>query len=370
MVFVRRLMRRLGIVAFLIVASASSLFGANVRNEVAKQVGTKVLFEFDVISKEKEAVVSFELTLRGKKYTSGKLSLKGDIGKVQAGKRKKIYWDVLKDFPKGFSGEVTWNISAKDIKKSVDKMVFVKGGCFEMGDAFDGTFTDDKPAHEICVDGYHIARHEVTVGEFRKFVKSTGYKTDAERGGGCFYLSGGNWEISKKIQWRNPGFKISDRQPVSCVSWNDSLAFVTWLSRSTNKKYRLPSEAEWEYAARSRGMKEKWADTNKVSDLKEYAWYGKNSGNKAHDVGQKKPNRVGLFDMSGNVWEWVADKYDEDYYKNSQKKNPSGPGTGMFNVLRGGSWVDNPEEIHVTRRMKSVPKFSSANFGFRYVMTK
>lgn len=365
-----RLIKRLVILVCFIIASVSSLFGAVVKNEIVKQVGTRVIFEFDVISEEKEAVVSFELIIRGEKHSSRKLSLIGDIGQVKTGKRKKVYWDVLKDFPKGFSGEVIWNISATDIKEAIDEMVFVKGDCFEMGDAFNGKYVDDKPVHEVCIDDFSIRKYEVTVGEFRKFVERSGYKTDAEKRGGCFYLSDGNWEIRKNINWMNPGFEISDAQPVVCVSWNDSMAYIAWLSRSTNKKYRLPTEAEWEFAARGRGMKEMWTNTNKISHVGNYAWYMENAGNRAHDVGRKKPNRLGIYDMCGNAWEWVADKYNEKYYQNSHKKNPMGPGISTHNVLRGGSWVDTPEEMHVTRRMKSVPTFSSSNFGFRYAMTQ
>ncbi len=364
------MLKKIVFLSVIMLISASDMFGAEIKNEVVKQVGNKVVFEFDVMSAKKEVVVSIDLNINDKKYASKKLNLRGDIGKVSPGKGKKVYWDVLKDFPQGISGEIKWNLEARDIRKMIDEMVFVKGGCYEMGDSFDGSYTDNKPVHEVCVDSFYIRKYEVTVGEFRIFVDSTGYKTDAEKGGGCFYLTGDNWGISNKKSWRDPGYKVTDEHPVVCVSWNDSLAYLAWLSRNSKKKYRLSTEAEWEYAARGRGMKEKWPDTNRIFDLKKFAWYEKNSGKKAHAIGQKKKNRLGLHDMCGNAWEWVADKYNENYYKSSQKENPLGPTSGMFHVLRGGSWIDAAENIHVTRRMKSLPDFSSSNFGFRYVMTK
>jgi sulfatase modifying factor 1 len=364
------MLKKLTFLSVIVLVYASTLFGAEIKNEVVKQVGKKVIFEFDVISSKKEVIVSLDLNINDRRYSSKKLSLRGDIGKIRPGKGKNIYWEVLKDFPKGISGEVKWNLEAGDIRKKIDEMVLVKGGCYEMGDSFDGRFNDNKPVHEVCVNSFYIRKYEVTVDEFRKFVDNTGYTTDAEKAGDCFYHAGDNWEISNKMNWKHPGYNTTDEHPVACVSWNDAMAYIAWLSKNFGKKYRLPTEAEWEYAARSRGMKEKWPDTNRISDLRKFAWYDKNSGKKAHNVGQKRNNRLGLHDMCGNAWEWVADKYDANYYKNSQKQNPLGPASGMFNVLRGGSWIDTADDIHVTRRMKSLPDFSSSNFGFRYVMSK
>lgn len=127
--------------------------------------------------------------------------------------------------------------------------------------------------------------------------------------------------------------------PVENISWNDAQEFIKKLNTQSSKQYRLPTEAEWEYAARSGGKDEKWAGTNEEDTLSRYAWYGINSNKKTHKVGMKKPNSLGLYDMSGNVEEWCQDWYSESYYDESPKDNPSGPDNGELRVNRGSSWV-------------------------------
>jgi len=135
--------------------------------------------------------------------------------------------------------------------------------------------------------------------------------------------------------------------------------------------YRLPTEAEWEYAARSGGKSEKYAGTSNESELGDYAWYDKNSGSKTHPVGQKKPNGIGIYDMSGNVWEWVNDWYDSDYYKNSPKSNPTGPSSGKeYKVLRGGSWNFYARGLEAPNRDWYEPSGRSGDVGFRLVRIK
>lgn len=202
-------------------------------------------------------------------------------------------------------------------------VVFVKGGCFEMGDTFfDGIGGDDeKPVHKVCVDDFYMGKYEVTVGEFRAFVNNTGYRTEAERGDGCFYYTGEKWEKDANKNWCDPGFSQTESHPVVCISWNDTQAFIKSLNKALGMNFRLPTEAEWEYAERSGGKKEKWAGTSNESELGAYAWYNDNSG--THPVGQKQPNGLGLYDMSGNVWEWIQDWYGDDYYNHSPRDNPS-----------------------------------------------
>ncbi|MCP4996404.1 MAG: SUMF1/EgtB/PvdO family nonheme iron enzyme, partial [Gammaproteobacteria bacterium] len=139
------------------------------------------------------------------------------------------------------------------------EFVLVKGGCYDMGDTFGDGDDNEKPVHEVCVDGFYIGKYEVTVGEFRRFVNETGYRTDADTGGGMYVWTGNKWEKESGRGWRSPGFSQTDNHPVVGVSWNDAQKYINWLNRKSGKSYRLPTEAEWEYAARSGGKRYKYS---------------------------------------------------------------------------------------------------------------
>jgi hypothetical protein len=149
-----------------------------------------------------------------------------------------------------------------------------------------------------------------------------------------------------------------------------SSPFPLIVGRSaTGKAYRLPTEAEWEYAARSGGKIEKWAGTSSESELGDYAWYYNNSGYRSHPVGQKKPNGLGLYDMTGNVWEWMSDWYDKGYYAESPRDEPEGSVTGRTRSLRGGYWGDLPRFVRVSRRIGLAPAARAAGDGFRVALS-
>jgi formylglycine-generating enzyme required for sulfatase activity len=248
-------------------------------------------------------------------------------------------------------------------QKTVNGMtlVLIPGGTFDMGDTFGDGEADEKPVHSVTVSDFYMGKTEVTVGQFRKFVESTGYKTDAEKQGWAWAWTGSKWDKVDGASWRKPGFIQSEDHPVVNVSWNDANEFCKWAD------CRLPTEAEWEYAAREAGKKIKWSGTSTESLLDEYAWYSSNSKDKTHAVATRKPNALGLYDMSGNVWEWCSDWYDEDYYKNSPRNNPKGPATGTARVLRGGSWNFNPWDCRAAYRGRVIPDFRNYDAGFRVV---
>jgi len=261
------------------------------------------------------------------------------------------------------------------------EFVLVKGGCYEMGDTFgDAGLKHEKPVHEVCVDDIYIGKHEVTVGEFRKFVSDTGYRTEAEKGDGCTVYQGDKWKKEGDKNWRNPGFSQGDRHPVVCVSWNDTKVFTDWLKGKTGRNYRLPTEAEWEYAARSRGKNYKysWGNGGPAGNLADLShkrqfpnrpwpiWEGYDDGYVfTAPVGAFPPNELDLYDMSGNVWEWVPDWYDENYYKNSPKNNPQGAESGSLKVLHGGSWTGTPRDGRAARRVMYDPAGRYVGVGFR-----
>ena len=225
------------------------------------------------------------------------------------------------------------------------EMVFVKGGCFEMGDTFSEGNDDEEPVHEVCLNDFYIGKYEVTQ---REWVDIIGTNPSA--------------------------VKSCDDCPVEHVNFDDVNKFIKKLRMKTGKKYRLPTEAEWEYAARSRGKNEKWAGTSDISKLKEYAWHNGYGGGedytaRTHSVGQKKPNELGLYDMSGNVWEWVQDIYQENYYKKRSKNNPKGPSFGLYRVLRGGSWDNSPWYLRSSYRGKNSPYTSLDLIGFRIALS-
>ena len=234
------------------------------------------------------------------------------------------------------------------------EMVSLPGGTFKMGS--DKGRDDEKPVHDVTLDPFDIGKYEVTVGEFRRFVEAMKYETEAEKKGSCYgYDKDGNWDEQKGLNWRNLGFEQDDNHPVICVSWNDAMAYAQWLSAELGESYTLPSEAEWEYAARAGSVTERyWGD-----DEKDACGYGnvhdqtskrENKFDWTHHecddgyaqtapVGQFTANDFELNDMLGNVWEWTLDWYGEKYYADSPKKNPKGPEKGSDRVIRGGSWL-------------------------------
>ena len=213
------------------------------------------------------------------------------------------------------------------------KFVYIQGGTFMMG-SFDGD-SNEKPEHKVNISSFRMSKYEVTQEQYRA------------------------------IMGKNPSHFKGDSNPVEQVSWNDAVEFCKKFTKKYGVKMRLPYEAEWEYACRAgTTTKYYWGDSIDGS----YCWYNDNSGSKIHPVGQKKPNAFGLFDMSGNVWEWCMDWHDEDYYSSSPYKNPTGPSSGSSKVLRGGSWVDYPGGVRSAIRVGYGPDDGWDGGGFRVVV--
>jgi len=379
------------------------LHAAEVKNLAVTQQGNRVVVRYDLVGKlgEKEADVTAAAEIDGERYPAERLTLSGDVGKkVKIGKGKSFIWDGMKDFPAGFEGEVTWDVEASGAPVAVPTaapvvasgsgftdptlgmpFVKIKGGCYDMGDTFGDGDKDEKPVHEVCVGDFNLAKYTVTVGEFRKFTSASGYKTEAEKASGCAVWNGTTWEYDASKNWKNPGFDQNDRHPVVCVSWNDSQAFVNWLSGESGKNYRLPTEAEWEFAARSGGKKEKFAGTSDANSLYRYANFcdkncefswktaGQDDGHRyTAPVGSHLANDLGLYDMTGNVWQWLNDWYGETYYQDSLRSNPKGPSSGEYRVLRGGSWGGNPRYTRAANRFWGNPVIRDGSYGFRLVL--
>ena len=220
----------------------------------------------------------------------------------------------------------------------VPEMVHVEGGSFTMGCTPEQEYHcewKERPTHQVQVSSFEISKYEVTQ------------------------------ELWEAVMGQNPSvFKGCAQCPVESVSWEDTQAFLRKLNDLTGERYRLPTEAEWEYAARggprSRGYR--YAGSNNPSAV---AWYVDNSGDKTHPVGQKQPNELGLYDMSGNVWERVQDRYAADYYSSSPVSDPQGPSSGAYRVYRGGSWYGYPRYCRAASRHGNSPGYRSYYLGFR-----
>ncbi len=254
-------------------------------------------------------------------------------------------------------------------------MVWIPAGSFDMG-SNDGE-GDEKPVHRVYVDGFWMGQYEVTVWRWGQFVNETKYRTEAEKKGYGYAWTGANIEEVSGANWRNPGFEQDDQHPVTQISWNDAVAYCEWLTRKMGTAYRLPTEAEWEYACRAgRRTKYYWGDNfssayqyaNFADRNTDFSWSDKtqNDGFKnTSPVGNYDPNGSGLYDMSGNVWEWCQDWYGEKYYGVSPERNPTGPESGPFRVLRGGSWYTYVYYSRAALRYWVIPLLQSGDLGFR-----
>ena len=267
--------------------------------------------------------------------------------------------------------------TVKKHKKSATKpavldnaLVFVQGGSFNMGsnDLLDYAA---QPVHKVTISSFNMGKFEVTVGEFRKFINATNYKTTAEQDGYSYAWVDGKFEQQSGVNWQYDGFGFKrtpaqDNQPVIFITWDDANRYCQWLSSQKGKLYRLPTEAEWEYAARG-GSKSKGYQYSGSNNLADVAWFGDDSNGQAHNVGQKKPNELGIYDMGGNVWEWCQDWFANEYYANSPEKDPQGPETGSFRVDRGGDWHGTTRYCRVGYRGSLAPRWRTHVVGFRIV---
>ena len=235
---------------------------------------------------------------------------------------------------------------------------------------WDARFRSEVPQHKVKITKpFYLGAAEVTVGHFRRFGEATGYQTDAEMGRTASGRIQGKWVRRPEFSWRNMGdFEPSDDYPVVNVSYHDAVAFCRWLSENEQEVYRLPSEAEWEYACRA-GTLGRWCVGDEDRLLGSFAWYGPNSDGKPHAVGQKSPNGFGLFDMHGNVWEWCSDRFGVAYYKSSPLRNPNGPSSGRNRVLRGGALYHNRFLIRSAVRHWAHPGNRYYHIGFRVART-
>ena len=300
-------------------------------------------------------------------------------------------------------------------KQAIGDMVSIPGGTFYMGDSGRHGYSNEQPVHPVTVPAFRMDKYEVTVGQFRRFVETTGYRTDAERNAGselgCRILAGGMSDWLPGSSWRNPGFSIEADQPVVCVSWNDAQAFAAWLTRHTGEAFRLPTEAEWEYAARA-GSATKYYFGDNESLLCQYGNHADTStdfnwrnedcsdrvGEQPAKVGSYQSNGYGLHDMHGNVWEWVQDCHNDSYRVSSDRskwgRGASSMGgwvresdhtddTGVpddgsawlqgycnWRVIRSGSWASQPRDLRSASRSWNARSYRFNALGFRLVQDK
>lgn len=256
-----------------------------------------------------------------------------------------------------------------------DDMVLIRGGSFLFG------YNTFEPVKQVDLGDFYIGKFEVTVGEFRKFVEDTTYVTSAERQGWAIVQSDGEWSNVKDANWKNPGFEQTDRHPVVCLTWSDAAEYCNWRSRKENRKpcyaesgqkwtidetaggYRMPTEAEWEYACCG-GKEIKSGTDSSDNDLAQIGWYVGNSAGKSHPVGQKTPNTFGLYDMCGNAGEWCQ---DWDKWNGDEKKYWTELGWNL-RYTRGGSWAGEPKMCTPRVRAGVDPASATSTIGFRIVV--
>ena len=259
------------------------------------------------------------------------------------------------------------------------EMVVIRSGSFDMGspDSEDGHADDESPMHRVNIATFALSKNEITRGQFAEFVKKTKYSTNDK----CWTYEGGKFS-ERSGNWEKPGYTQDDKHPAACINWNDANAYAKWMSRKTGKQYRLPTEAEWEYAARGNTTAARYwggnpdaacvyanaADmTAQTQILGAPSW----TVHKCADgfaytavVGSVKANAFGLNDMLGNLWEWTEDGY-HDSYEGAPNNGSVWQSDDTKRVLRGGSWNNSPHHVRAAIRNGNKLALRFSIFGFR-----
>jgi len=310
------------ILTALILSLNLDLLAQAITNVVARQAGEEMIVTYDLnksLNEGEEVTIGYT-TDYGTTWSLIS-NATGDVGRnIQSGRGKTIRWLID---PEVADGTLKFKVNIVDLTN----MVWVEGGTFQMGS--NSGDSDEKPVHTVTVKGFWISKYEVTQAEY------------------------------SRVMGTNPSNFKCDDCPVENVSWNDAVEYAKRVGG------RLPTEAEWEYAARG-GNKSRGYQYSGSDNLDEVSWYWNNSGSRTHPVGQKKPNELGIYDMSGNVKEWCVDSYGSNYYSKSPVNNPQGPQSTGSRVLRGGSWNGSVDGCRVSYRSLNVDYRSKCD-GFRWV---
>jgi formylglycine-generating enzyme required for sulfatase activity len=274
---------------------------------------------------------------QGKTWSDGLSQCTGAVGKNISSGRHSITWNVLAERTELWGDGIRFRVKASSKKSYEPEMVFVEGGTFLMGSSIGDA--DEQPIHKVTLSSFSIGKYEVTQAQ---------------------------WQA---VMGNNPSYnKGCDNCPVEQVSWNDIQGYIQKLNAQTGKQYRLPTEAEWEYAARG-GKKSRDYNYSGSDYMRNVAWSNGNSGSSSHSVGGKQPNELGIYDMSGNVWEWCSDWYGPYRTDVVGSQNPKGPDRGEYRSLRGGSWFRTPWHCRSVNRDWELPDFKDDRDGFRLVLS-
>jgi len=262
------------------------------------------------------------------------------------------------------------------------EMVVIPEGNFTMGSSDSekswaashggsiGAVADEAPQHQVSLPSFALGKYDVTRGEYAAFVRDTGYPAES----GCFESSMPKSNKRSDGNWQNPGFEQTDRDPATCVSWEDARAYIAWLNgkvsgaKSEAGPYRLPSEAEWEYAARAGTTTRFWWGDND-DGAAAHAWYKDNSDGKTHAVGLKPVNPFGLYDMVGNVWQWTEDCYADNYAKAPINGSAAESPDGCMRVDRGSCWLYPSWLLRSATRERNPADVRDVVMGFRVAKT-
>jgi formylglycine-generating enzyme required for sulfatase activity len=285
-------------------------------------------FEKDLVSMEKMKVSKLKLEIK-KKYLESFKTKWQDYVKLIQNQSLKERWKWLFYIPKN------GNIRKININGCELEMVYVKGGIFMRGS--NNGESDEKPVRKVRLKNFYIGKFEVTQAQ---------------------------WKV---VMGNNPSRFKENNLPVEKVSWEDCQKFLKKLNQKTGNVFRLPTEAEWEYASKG-GNKSKGYKYSGSNRIAEVAWYGGNSRKKTHPVGQKKPNELDIYDMSGNVWEWCQDWYGNNYYRTNSVDNPTGPNSGINRVFRGASCYDYGGYCRSSNRNSNSPSIQGSSLGLRLLL--
>ncbi len=325
-----------------ILTASKGLSGQNVTNVRGWQEGNTAVITYTL---DQMADITIQVSTDGGNTFSAPLrNVSGHVGTNVSAGNNHIVWDILAERDKLVGDDIVFKVTAVSGKRTFIvngvsfNMIKVEGGTFTMGatseqgsDAYDR----EKPAHSVTLSDYSIGETEVTQ------------------------------ELWEAVMGSNPSYFKGDKNPVEQVSWDDCQTFIKKLNSLTGQSFRLPTEAEWEYAARG-GKKSNGYKYSGSNTLGNVAWYTDNSRKKTHPVKTKQANELGLYDMSGNVFEWCSDWFDS--YSRSSQVNPQGPSSGSSRVDRGGGWSEDAWTSRVSYRSHCLPGFRSSDLGFRLAL--